>query len=100
MKARLASPHDRDRSGRRVLLRKWLFPDSLAQIHRLIQILLLASVGLGRCLITRKASDARRQGATTEAYGAIRRKEERAPARLGRVGNAAEPVPANAGLMP
>ena len=50
MKARLASPHDRDRSGRRVLLRKWLFPDSLVQIHRLIKILLLASVDLGRCL--------------------------------------------------
>jgi hypothetical protein len=34
-------------------------------------------------LITSKASDARRQGATTEAYGPIRRKEQRMPARLG-----------------
>jgi hypothetical protein len=31
-------------------------------------------------LITSKALDARRRGATTEAYGAIRRKEERSKA--------------------
>jgi hypothetical protein len=31
-------------------------------------------------LITRKVLDARRRGATTEAYGAIRRKEERSKA--------------------
>jgi hypothetical protein len=31
-------------------------------------------------LITGKTSDARRRGATTEAYEAIRRKEERAKA--------------------
>jgi hypothetical protein len=30
--------------------------------------------------ITRKVLDARRRGATTEAYGAIRRKEERSKA--------------------
>jgi len=49
-------------------------------------------------LITSKALDARRRGATTEAYGAIRRKpveslqverEERSLARLWREGNAA-----------
>jgi len=47
---------------------------------------------LGTFLITSKASDARRQGATTEAYGPIRRKEERTPALLGREGNAADHV--------
>jgi len=36
--------------------------------------------GFEQFLITSKASDARRRGATTEAYGAIRRKEERAKA--------------------
>jgi hypothetical protein len=41
-------------------------------------------------LITSKALDARRRGATTEAYGAIRRKEERSLARLRREGNAAD----------
>ena len=41
-------------------------------------------------LITSKALDARRRGATTEAYGAIRRKEERSLARLWREGNAAD----------
>jgi len=49
-------------------------------------------------LITIKALDASRrsrlqrgrQGATTEAYGAIRRKEERSLARLWREGNAAD----------
>jgi len=44
--------------------------------------------GFGQSLIASKASDARRRGATTEAYGAIRRKEERALARLRREGNA------------
>ena len=33
-----------------------------------------------------------RQGATTEAYGPIRRKEQRTPALLGREGNAAGDV--------
>ncbi len=33
-------------------------------------------------LITRKVLDAMRQGATTEAYGAIRREEERSKATL------------------
>jgi hypothetical protein len=47
-----------------------------------------------------QASDARRQGATTEAYRPIRRKEVRTPALLGREGNAADDVPAKAGLMP
>jgi hypothetical protein len=41
---------------------------------------LLKSAGYGVFLITRKVLDARRRGATTEAYGAIRRKEERAKA--------------------
>ena len=45
---------------------------------------------MGTFLITGKASDARRHGATTEAYGALRRKEERALARLRREGNAAD----------
>jgi len=63
-----------------------------AQIHRLIQVCLWGSTGLGTFLIPSKASDARRQGATTEAYGPIRRKEQRMPARLGRDGNAADGV--------
>jgi len=50
----------------------------------------MVSVSLGRFLITSKTSDARRRGATTEAYEAIRRKEKRAPALLGREGNAAD----------
>jgi len=41
-------------------------------------------------LITSKASDARRREATSEAYEAIRRKEERALARLWWEGNAAD----------
>jgi hypothetical protein len=45
-----------------------------------------------KSLITSKASDARRRGATTEAYGTIRRKEERALARLRREDNAADDV--------
>jgi hypothetical protein len=36
----------------------------------------LKSAGYGVFLITSKVLDARRRGATTEAYGAIRRKEE------------------------
>jgi len=36
--------------------------------------------GYQEFLITSKASDARRRGATTEAYDAIRRKEERTKA--------------------
>jgi len=40
----------------------------------------LKSTGYGVLLITRKVLDARRRGATTEAYGAIRRKEERSKA--------------------
>jgi hypothetical protein len=40
----------------------------------------LKSAGYGIFLITRKVLDARRRGATTEAYGAIRRKEERSKA--------------------
>ena len=47
-------------------------------------------MGFEEFLITSNASDARRRGATTEAYGAIRRKEERALARLRREGNAAD----------
>jgi hypothetical protein len=40
----------------------------------------LESKALEMILITSKALDARRRGATTEAYGAIRRKEERSKA--------------------
>jgi len=40
----------------------------------------LKSAGYGRFLIASKVLDARRRGATTEAYGAIRRKEERSKA--------------------
>jgi hypothetical protein len=36
--------------------------------------------GYGTFLITSKVLDARRRGATTEAYGGIRRKEERSKA--------------------
>jgi len=36
--------------------------------------------GYAVVLITSKVLDARRRGATTEAYGAIRRKEERSKA--------------------
>jgi len=45
-------------------------------MHNLIQ----QEAGHEQFLITSKASDARRRGATTEAYEAIRRKEERAKA--------------------
>jgi hypothetical protein len=51
-----------------------------SQIHRQIRVSLLKSEGFGGFLITSKVLDARRQGATTEAYGAIRRKEERSKA--------------------
>jgi len=51
-----------------------------AQIHRLIFKPLMVSAGLRLFLVTSKASDARRRGATSEAYEAIRRKEERAKA--------------------
>jgi len=40
----------------------------------------LKSAGYGIFLITSKVLGARRRGATTEAYGAIRRKEERSKA--------------------
>jgi hypothetical protein len=44
------------------------------QIHRLIRLSRLKPAGYGVFLITSKRLDARRRGATTEAYGAIRRK--------------------------
>jgi hypothetical protein len=47
------------------------------KIHRLIFVSRVKSGGYGAFLITSKVLDARRRGATTEAYGAIRRKEER-----------------------
>jgi hypothetical protein len=50
-------------------------------------------------LITSKASDARRRGETTEAYAAMRGKEERAPAHPGQEGNTADDDPAKAGLV-
>jgi hypothetical protein len=40
-------------------------PATISQIHRLIQVSLLGSAGLGGFLITSKALDARRRGATT-----------------------------------
>ena len=52
----------------------------LSQIHRLISVLRLKLVGYVAFLITSKALDVRRRGATTEAYGVIRRKEERSKA--------------------
>jgi len=42
----------------------------------------LKSAGYGIFLIPSTVLDARRRGATTEAYGAIRRKEERSKATL------------------
>jgi hypothetical protein len=48
----------------------------MSKIDRLIQVSKLKSAGYEVFLITRKVLDARRRGATTEAYGAIRRKEE------------------------
>jgi len=40
----------------------------------------MKSAGYALFLITSKVLDARRRGVTTEAYGAIRRKEERSKA--------------------
>jgi len=40
----------------------------------------MKKAGYAALLITSKALDARRRGAKTEAYGAIRRKEERSKA--------------------
>jgi hypothetical protein len=42
-------------------------------IRHPIQVSLLKSAGFGRFLIASKVLDVRRRGATTEAYGAIRR---------------------------
>jgi hypothetical protein len=50
------------------------------QIHRVIWVLRLKLVGYVAFLITSKVLDVRRQGATTEAYGSIRRKEKRSKA--------------------
>jgi hypothetical protein len=50
------------------------------QNHRLIWVSRLISVGYGIFLIISKVLDARRRGTTTEAYRAIRRKEERSKA--------------------
>ncbi len=78
--------------------RSWISSGE-TQIHRLILEPLMGSAGLRRFLITSKASDARRRGATTEAYEPIRRKpveslkverEERALVCLRREGNAAD----------
>jgi hypothetical protein len=49
-------------------------------MYGLIWVLRLKLEGLGAFLITRKVLDVRRRGATTEAYGAIRRKEKRSKA--------------------
>ena len=48
-----------------------------SQVHRLILVSGLKSAAYGVFLFTSKVLDARRRGATTEAYGVIRRKEER-----------------------
>ena len=53
---------------------------STSQIHCQIHGSLLKSVRFGKFLIASKILDARRRGATSEAYGAIRRKEERSKA--------------------
>ena len=45
-----------------------------SQIHLLFQVSLPKAARFRESLITRKVLDVRRQGATTEAYGAIRRK--------------------------
>jgi hypothetical protein len=50
-------------------------------IQRLIRVLRLKLVGNVAFLITSKVLDVRRRGATTEAYGVIRRKP--APAKAG-----------------
>jgi hypothetical protein len=63
----------------------------IPQIHRLIQDSFSKSAGVATFLITSKASDARRRGATTEAYALVRRKP--APAKAGggaSEGNAAD----------
>ncbi len=54
--------------------------DRAAQIHRLIWVLRVKLVGYVAFLIASKVLDVRRRGATTEAYGVIRRKEERSKA--------------------
>jgi hypothetical protein len=53
---------------------------STSQIHCQIHGSLLKSVRFGKFLIASKILDARRRGATSEAYGATRRKEERSKA--------------------
>jgi MFS family permease len=64
---------------------------SPSQIHRLIPGL-FAGRGFRAIPDHQQASDARRRGATSEAYRDIRRKEKRTPARLGQEGNAADDV--------
>ena len=53
------------------------------KIHRLILVSKRNPAGYGEFLITSKVLDARRRGATTEPYGAIRRKHAPAQAREG-----------------
>jgi len=55
--------------------------ERVTQIHRLIQLSGLKPAAYGPFLITIKVLDANRRGATTEPYGAIRRKH--APAQAG-----------------
>jgi hypothetical protein len=52
----------------------------ISQFHRLIWVIRLKLAGYVAFLITSKVLDVRRRGATTEAYGLIRRKEERSKA--------------------
>ena len=54
--------------------------NSRTKIHRLIKASRVKSAGYGVFLITSKVLDARHRGATAEAYGAIRREEERSKA--------------------
>ena len=49
-------------------------------IYHLIQLPSLKLEASRKFLITRKVSDVRRRGATTEAYGDIRRRKERSKA--------------------
>jgi hypothetical protein len=55
------------------------------KIHRLILESRMKPKGLGDCLITRKALDARRREARREAYRVIRRTDERIPRDAGQL---------------
>jgi hypothetical protein len=63
------------------MLQSHFISSRLTQISRLTWVLRLELVGYATFLIASKVSDVRRRGATTEAYGVIRRKP--APAKAG-----------------